>query len=231
MIKIYEIDYDFILKNYTDQKLWDKEWTIFVFKNYVFKISLERIYTKSKKIIFNLRLSSDLDIWCNVASSEIEYSIENMSIDFLKTMIKLKMFNLVEKLEENYIEEADETYIETYRSRDEEREQLEAIAENFLDSEHVYNDEIREAYIDKFVDDNEKIWEYLIQIRNEKKYTYLTDLWLVLAEISEDIELKQEIRNNNEKNLTELEAEIHNFIENLESEDYTKEMESNLEAI
>lgn len=62
-IKVYDIDYDFIIKNYTDPKLWDKVWTLFVFKNYTFTLSLDTINVKNKQINFDLKLSSDLDIY------------------------------------------------------------------------------------------------------------------------------------------------------------------------
>ena len=28
-LKVYDIDYEFIIKNYTDPKLWDKTWNLF----------------------------------------------------------------------------------------------------------------------------------------------------------------------------------------------------------
>lgn len=37
-IKVYEIDYDFIIKNYLDPKLWNKSWTVFVYRDFVFYI-------------------------------------------------------------------------------------------------------------------------------------------------------------------------------------------------
>lgn len=231
IIKVYNIDFDFIIKNYTDKSLWDKEWTLFVFKNYVFTIRLDRIYTRSKKIVFAIKIDSDLDIWCKQRQTEIEYSYENMSINFLKSLINNKMGYLIEELEKNYIEEVDETYLEVYNNRDIEEEQLKEIAENFLDENGVYNDEIREAYIEKYVDDNQRIWDYLFEIKRNKKYTYLTELWLIYAEMNNDIELKQTIRNNNEKDITNIEKEIHEFIEQLGSDEYIEEMSGNLESI
>ena len=36
VIKRYEVDYSFIIKNYLHESLWNKKWTLFVYKNYTF---------------------------------------------------------------------------------------------------------------------------------------------------------------------------------------------------
>ena len=35
IIKAYDIDYSFIIKNYLDPKLWEKEWTLSMYKELV----------------------------------------------------------------------------------------------------------------------------------------------------------------------------------------------------
>ena len=39
-LKVYDVDYSFIIKNYLDEKLWEKEWVIFVYKK--FKVNIQR---------------------------------------------------------------------------------------------------------------------------------------------------------------------------------------------
>lgn len=231
-IKVYEIDYDFIIKNYLDQSLWNKVWTIFVFKNYKFDLNLERINVRKKVITFDLTLTSDLDIWCNSVSCEIDYSLENMSIDFLKKLIYEKMIRCVISLEDNYIIYEDELYKETTELRDKERDNLEKIAIEFLDSVNVYNEDIRNTYIDAFVDNNETVWKKLLNIKEQKKYTYLSDLYLILAEINDDKELKQDIRNKlTSDKIKEIDNELQEFRDYLETEEYSNDMKLNLEAI
>ena len=40
-IKVYEVDYQFIIDNYTSPELWDKVWNLFVFKNYVYNLGIK----------------------------------------------------------------------------------------------------------------------------------------------------------------------------------------------
>lgn len=54
-IKTYEIDYQFIIDNYTDHKLWDKVWNLFIFKNYVYTLALSSIDVKKYEISFEMR--------------------------------------------------------------------------------------------------------------------------------------------------------------------------------
>lgn len=230
-IKVYEIDYDFIIKNYTDKELWDKEWVLFLFKNYKFTLSLESIKTKEKEIEFELKLTSDLDIWSNSVAINVNYNIKNMSIDFLKKLIYTKMIRLVEWLEERYIEYKDPVYLATENARDSEREKLREIASDFLDSEGVTNREIRDVYIDNYVDKNEEVWYKLNRIKETLKYSYLTSLYLVLGSINEDAELKQKVRNSQAKNVSEFEKEIKEVLDKLETEEYVEDMKENLEAV
>lgn len=230
-IKVYNIDYDFIISNYTDQKLWKKEWTLFHFKNYIFTLSLNRINVKENSIEFIIKLSSGLDIWNNTATITCDYYIDNMSIDFLKNLIYLKMIKITEWLEERYIESEDKLYLQIRDAREDELQKLREIAENFLDNEGVGNRDIREAYIDKFIDNNEETWSKLVRIKDKMKYSYLTDLYLILATINEDLELKQKIRNSEVKNIADLEAEIKEIADKINSEEYAQDMEANLEAI
>lgn len=230
-IKVYDIDYDFIIKNYTDKSLWDKEWVLFLFKNYKFTLSLESIKTKEKEIEFELKLTSDLDIWNNSVAINVNYNIKNMSIDFLKNLIYTKMIRLVEWLEERYIEYKDPVYLATEDARDSEREKLREIASDFLDSEGVTNREIRDVYIDNYVDKNEEVWYKLNRIKETLKYSYLTSLYLVLGSINEDTELKQKVRNSQAKNVAELEREVKEIVDKLETEEYVDDMKENLEAV
>ena len=36
IIKNFEIDYSFIIKNYLNPELWHKKWNLFIYKNFVF---------------------------------------------------------------------------------------------------------------------------------------------------------------------------------------------------
>ena len=34
IIKVFDVDYSFIIKNYLDPKMWQKEWTLFLLEEY-----------------------------------------------------------------------------------------------------------------------------------------------------------------------------------------------------
>lgn len=230
-IKVYEIDYEFILKNYTSPSLWDKKWTIFVFKNYVFELSLYSIDVKSKQISFEIGLNSGLDIWNRNIKQTFRYDLRNMTIEFLKKLILDNMLRLIESLEKNYITIKDKDYLNVEEMINDERESLIEIASRFLDDNGVYNEEIRGVYIDYYVDKNESIFSYRSAILENKKYTYLTDLYLIFAEVSKNDALKDRVIKNQDKDISEMLEKIEEFKKYLESDEYIEDMESKLESI
>lgn len=230
-IKVYKIDYDFIIKNYTSPKLWDKIWNLFVYKNYVFTLNLSSINVKKKQIYFELKLNSALDIWNRNIETTCMYDIQNMDINDLKRIINNNMLSLIIRLEESFIESKDSTYGYISNSRDDERDRLREIAEEFLDDNNVTNSEIRDVYIDYYVDNNETIYDQLRRCKETMKYNYLTDLYLMFAELTFDDDLKNKIIINQNKDITEIEEEVREFMEYLETEEYSEEMKDKLESI
>ena len=53
-IKVYKIDYDFIISNYLDKSLWKKKWNLFVYKDHVFTLNLYKIETETDRIVFKV---------------------------------------------------------------------------------------------------------------------------------------------------------------------------------
>lgn len=230
-IKTYDIDYQFIIDNYTDIKLWDKKWNLFVFKNYVFRLSLDSIDVKNKQIWFEIELNSDLDLWSRNKTLKFKYDINNMSLEFLKNSISITMIKLIEILEEEYITNKDSTYLYIESSQYEEQERLKKIAEDFLDNEGVSNSDIRDVYIDYYVDNNETIYEKLSEIKSNLKYQYLTDLYLIVSEIIKDENLKNNILSNQKNDISNIQEEVEEYMKYLETDEYTEEMQEKLEAI
>lgn len=230
-IKIYDIDYQFIIDNYTDIKLWDKKWNLFVFKNYVFKLSLDSIDVRNKQIWFEIELNSDLDLWSRIKTLKFKYDVNNMSLEFLKNSVNITMVRLISMLEEEYIVQKDSTYLYIESSRNEEQERLKEIAEEFLDNEGVSNSDIRDVYIDYYVDNNETIYKKLDEIKSNLKYQYLTDLYLIVSEIIKDKNLKNNILSNQKKDISNIQEEVEEYMKYLETDEYTEEMQEKLEAI
>ena len=158
------------------------------------------------------------------------YDIKNMNVDNLKHLINCCMKNLIELLEVEYIENEDD-YHSIENSRYDEQKRLREIAENFLDENNVTNSEIRDVYIDYYVDNNETIYDSLSSYKDKAKYSRLVDLYLVFAEITKDEELKSKIIESQDNDVSEIVKEVENFMEYLESEEYTEEMQDKLEGI
>ena len=138
---------------------------------------------------------------------------------------------LIDLLEDSCIEYNDENYSLIEDSREEEQETLRDIANDFLDDNNVLNEEIREAYIEKYINDNEMVWKRLREYKEENKYTKLTDLWLIFAETTDNLKLKENILEAQKNDITEIRNEINEFIEYLHSEDYKTDMKESLEMI
>ena len=236
MLKVYNVDYSFILKNYLNEKLWEKEWTLFVYKNYVVTLRLKTIDVASKIIWFEIKIVDNNPENPDAFGKKIEdstyYYLQTDNIDILKKKINSKILECIERLERNFYIEKTDRWNELVAKQIEEKEKLQRIAEDFLDGESVTNEDIRNAYIDWFVDENEKVWDFKNSYASSMKYQLLTDFYLVFLKSI----------NNNEKiayiksfldlsRIKEVEEEIDEYMEYMDTENFKEEMENNLEDI
>lgn len=180
--KVYKVDYDFLIKNYLDVSLWKKIWTIYMYKDNVFTICLSSIDCNSMEVYFKIRYNK-LQYW---ESRGIEYPLNGeMSVDILKKKINGTIWRLMCDYEEKLIRKSD-GYNRIASQISEEKDRLREIAEEFLDDNNVTNDSIREAYIDRYVDDNSKIGTMLSNYQDGCRYTFLTEDMLLFAKATND---------------------------------------------
>lgn len=239
VLKVYEIDYSFIIKNYLNPELWTKTWTLFQYKEFIFTLNIERIYCKDERIMFNIRLEDTInhekyrtDYWTNYpyrAEGEVDYSLKIDNIKLLKKKIYSKMITVVNFLEQRFCKCTDE-YREMEYAKETEKDTLRQIAEDFLDENRVYNDDIREVYIENYIDNNSIIDGKLRRYLESKEYKLLTDLYLILAEVNNDKNLKETILDKVEDAENILE-EVREHLERLETEEYQDELAGELEDI
>ena len=87
-IKVWKMDYSFIIKNYLNPALWQKTWTLFEYKDFVITIKLTKIETENMRIVFrlNLRDNSRPNTWGD--QEDVSYSLKGSSIKFLIKNIK-----------------------------------------------------------------------------------------------------------------------------------------------
>ena len=229
-IKVYNIDYDFIIKNYLDKSLWHKEWTLFIYKDVTFTISLSKIDVRDESISFHIRITSPGFTTYEV----IWYYMKQMSVKILKQQIEGCMFRLIEAYEEDKIKDEQE-YIDIKNSEWDEKDQLRSIAENFLDENGVTNDEIREVYIDNYIDHNRRVDEFLDDYLRARKYMVIPDLYIILAEITKDESRLKRVMDKlqTHEDLKEILETAEKYLNQLENQDeeLIEDLKDNLEAI
>ena len=226
-IKVYKIDYDFIISNYLDKSLWKKKWNLFVYKDHVFTLNLYSIDTRNDKIMFEVLYNKR-----TYSSELVSYDIQNTSIKILKQQINGAIFRLMEREDESRARNSQgyQTIVSAYRD---EEEKLREIAEVFLDDNNISIDEVREAYIDRYVTNNCKMCTMLTNYLEGTKYTFLTELLLVFTKITEDAKRYENICNavGNRSNVALIESAVEQFISEMETEEYEEEMTNALESL
>lgn len=231
-IKVWKMDYSFIVKNYLNPALWQKTWTLFEYKDFVITIKLTKIETENMRIVFrlNLRDNSRPNTWGD--QEDVSYSLKCSSIKFLIKSINGAIFRMISYHERNHVLEDLPVYIDAKQQGDIEIEKLTVLASEFLDDEGVTNEEIREAYIDKYVDDNKQNDEYIQRLRSAYEYHLLTDFYLVFAEsIGDDAKYQTVMDRLEENEIENVLKEISQYKTYIETDDYQEEMKGLLEAI
>ena len=235
-LKVCDVDYSFIIKNYLDEKLWDKEWTIFIYKNFQIILRLYSIDVRQKTIWFEVEIQDgnkeNKSYWTKSRKDIFKYFLSTENINILKQSLNLTIFCLMQTLEEEaYIKYTEDYYkLETMRS--EESEKLEEIANDFLDNEGVTNEEIREAYIGYYVDKNENVYLLIDDYLNKMKYRMITDFYIVFLQAINDKERIKIIENKiSSEELEKTFEKIKEYEEYIETEEFKEEMEQNLEEI
>lgn len=226
-IKVYKIDYDFIISNYLDKSLWKKKWNLFVYKDHVFTLNLYSIDTRNDKIMFEVLYNKR-----TYSSELVSYDIQNTSIKILKQQINGAIFRLMEREDESRARNSQgyQTIVSAYRD---EEEKLREIAEVFLDDNNISIDEVREAYIDRYVTNNCKMCTMLTNYLEGTKYTFLTELLLVFTKITEDTKRYENICNavGNRSSVALIESAVEQFISEMETDEYEEEMTNALESL
>ena len=229
-LKVYDIDYSFIIKNYLDVDLWQKTWTLFQYKDTVFTINLSSIDCKDNSICFLVKCNK-----LEYHSQSIWYYINSdMTIKMLIDKINTSIWDLIRIYERTIIRDTPEVR-RCAELECEEESRLTKIANDFLDEQGVTNAEIRDAYISSYVSNNKHASDYTNDVIDNMKYTKLPDLYLVFAKVTKNVNRKQLVLNANVSNtkLVELLDSVDSYYNELDNEDSTlnKSFMDSLEAI
>lgn len=241
-IKVYDIDYSFIIKNYLNPEMWQKTWTLFQYKTFVVTLQLTYINCQDEKITLRVKIKDNSNthkyayVWGKNSDKEacddVYYSLKVNDLKFLKTSVESSVFRSIEKLEE-YNTIASEDYLNLQEMYSNEQDALKRIAEDFLDANNVSNEDIRDAYIEAYVSNNTKLDSYLTRMVEEKQYLIFPDLYLVFANATNNDKTIKKWEQILEKNndIEELKTTIQEYIDYIESEDFENEMNDKLEEI
>lgn len=243
VLKKYEMDWDFIISNYLNPELWEKKWTLFQYKEWVITIKLNSIECQDNKINFLLEIKDNSterkykDAWGShnrdkTAWCFINYSLKIDDIQFLIRKIQNGIWDLIIRIEQENIRTL-EIYEQIKSSANHEKRELERIAENFLDDEGVTNEEIRDVYIENYVENNQKIEDKLDEILYENEYTIFTDFYLVYAESTKNEKMIEKAKNKTKKvaDIESIQEEVKKYMQKIETEEFEDEMRDNLEEI
>lgn len=232
-IKVWNMDYSFIVKNYLNPKLWQKVWTLFAFKDYVITLQLSSIDTKKCRIEFEIVLKDNASTSVfNRAWESVHYSIKSNDVGFLIKSINGTIYRLIMRYETYYIFETLEVYKNAIEQAENERETLTQIANEFLDSMDVTSDELRELYIDAYIESNAKGNDLINDLRLAYTFHLCPDLYLTFLESIGEKEKYQAVLNHLEENeAEEVLKEIKEYQKYTETDEYIEEMRAELHAI
>lgn len=173
--QVYKLNLDYFYENFLNQKAWDKEWTIFSYDGLVITIQLHSIEIMWDRIY--LRVIGVLD---DLKTFELlQLPLGNRNNVTSTQSLHAKVFNIIEHLERSLIRatdvyhQASDMDIELERSFEDE-------AIDILDDEGVQNEDIRAAYIESYVGDQD-LNKYTDEVEDFLRYQYLSSKYLAYA--------------------------------------------------
>lgn len=237
IIKIYRMDYSFLIKNYLNPEMWEKEWTLFEYKNFKVTMNIWSIQTRMHQIMLDIKLHyiNEDGLW-DYKERTISFSMKIEDITFLKRQINSAIFDTMVMLEKDCVITKTEDYKDLANMKYEEECKLKGIASKFLEESGVTNENLIDAYTEAYIDEYSKVPGMIRDYLEGKIYTELTDLYLVWLDTLEDDPKKkirtEEIRKRlGDKSFEETMKSIEEFKAKFGTEEYELEMKDKLEEI
>lgn len=235
-IKKWKMNWEWLLKNYLSPELWNKSWTLFQYKEFVITLNIYCIYTKRDEIAFDIKCEYVTPAgFKSNRETTISFSLKIEDITFLKRKINSAIFEVMVGVETNKIVSTDE-YAKLKQLQYEEQDKLRDIANEFLDKNNIENRNIREAYTDAYIDEYAQVPDMISDYVDSKIYTIMTDFYLIWLDTLED-DPKREIRTReiqeklNEGEYEDIMKRVKEYEEYMETEEFTEDMEDNLEEV
>lgn len=225
-IKVYDVDYSFIMKNYLDKELWNKTWTVFQWRNIIANISLWRIDVYDESVFMNVKVS-DSDTGKS-SSMLVYYFVDKCDIKFLKRKINSAIMDCLISIERQIIQDRQE-YREIKDLEYKEDRRITKIVEKYFDNKNIKSEVIIESTIDRCKDNIKRCGRFSENYLDSLKYKVLEDLFLEFSRISDKELIESDLSvvsvvNDSRRYLNYLETEdfenyVINYIENDECEE------------
>jgi len=236
-LKIYKMNYEFLIKNYLDRAMWERQWTLFEYKQYKVTMNIWSIMTRTEQISLDIRLHYvNENGYSDYKERTVSFSLKIEDITFLKRQINSAIFDLMVMVERETVIMKTDYCDELYDMKCDEKQTLKKLAEEFLDNANVTNDNLREAYVDAFIDEYAKVPQMIADYVQSRTYKELPDLYLTWLSCLED-DPKKEIRTKEIQNVLDNDEyekvmeEVEEYKKYMQTEDYEEEMKNNLEEI
>lgn len=237
VLKVWKMDYSFLLKNYLDRRLWNMEWTLFEYKQYKVTMNLWSIQTRMEEIYVDIKIHyTTLNGFRDYQEKTIRHSLKIQDVSFLKREINSAIFDLIIRVERYTIIENTDEYNRLLEMRQDEKRTLTRIAEEFLDNCSIDNDNIRDKYIDVYVEEWAVVPNMISEYIDSKKYKALPDLYLTWLECLEDDKDRDLRISYVKESLSDTEYEdimekVEEYKQYMQTDEYIYDMENKLEDV
>lgn len=231
-----------VLDNYTDKKFWKKSWCVFKTKDFNCFWKMKTIDVDDNKIvsIVSLEYCGKHNIvryfWETHKITHCCSSIPISNSDYTQVHFNKNILgtieNCIDELETRIIKNSYE-YKEAESLERDEVARLREIAEDFLDSENVHNQDIRSAYIDSYVSKASR-YSYTSKVEKTAYRRYYPTARLMLFSWFDNkkrFEEEAKFLKQNKGFKKKFAYEIWKCRKELEGDDYIKEAEDMLEGI
>jgi len=186
--QVVKLDLQTILANYKDPEFWSKKWTIIDTKQikivwYISSINCEDNKINSTLKVVNKNIKKGTlnlsDSWWSesVCVASIPINNPEYTEKHFENAILGKVLELLGDIERHCTYEYAE-YKEAERLQEEMKDKLREIASDFLDENNVANEEIRDAYIEKYISDNYDASEITSKVVQRYQYKIIPNVYL-----------------------------------------------------
>jgi len=224
--QLYKLNFHELILNATNRAYWTKKWTIFSYENNTIEFTLSSIDIINNKLNGKLVATGGTHWTAPTSYITIPLQEEHFLEKALNSELVGKVDNLFMSLGEQDLYKSKDYLILQDLERDF-KDKLKGIAEQFLKDNGVYNDIIREAYIEKYIEDNEKDYtsDYIRENRNNTyvapriTFAYIMgfdDKAKRIAELAEDVDYEGIMEEAEELRQKMEDDDLSEYEENLE---------------